>query len=48
MTYNIDVSMIEKNITGKTKAILAQNTFGLAPDLDRIFEQANKYKLGDI
>jgi len=45
LTYNIDVSGIEKKITQKTRAILAQNTFGLAPDLDRIFEQANKYKL---
>ena len=45
ITYNIDASGIEKKITQKTRAILAQNTFGLAPDLDRIFEQANKYKL---
>jgi len=44
-TYNIDVSKIEKNITDKTKAIMAQNTFGLAPDLDRIFEVANKHNL---
>ena len=45
MTFNIDVSVIEKKITEKTRAILAQNTFGLAPDLDRIFEVANKYNL---
>jgi len=44
-TYNIDISMIERKITEKTRGILAQNTFGLAPDLDRIFELANKYKL---
>jgi perosamine synthetase len=44
-TYNIDVSMIERKITEKTRAILAQNTFGLAPDLDMILEVANKYKL---
>jgi perosamine synthetase len=37
--------MIERKITEKTRAILAQNTFGLAPDLDRILEVANKYNL---
>jgi len=45
LTYNIDISRIEKNITEKTKAIMAQNTFGLAPDLDKIFEVADKYNL---
>ena len=44
-TYNIDTSEIEESITEKTKVIMAQNTFGLAPDLDRIFEVANKYNL---
>jgi dTDP-4-amino-4,6-dideoxygalactose transaminase len=45
MTYNMDVSWIERKITEKTRAVLAQNTFGLAPDLDRIFEVANKHNL---
>ncbi len=45
MTYNLNPLKIEKKITAKTKAILAQNTFGLAPDLDRIFEVANKHDL---
>lgn len=45
MTYNIDVSKIEGKITEKTKVIMAQNTFGLAPDIDSIFEVANKYNL---
>ena len=44
-TYNMDVSKIEAKITQKTRVILAQNTFGLAPDLDRIFAVADKYKL---
>jgi perosamine synthetase len=44
-TYNIDTSMIERKITERTRAILAQNTFGLAPDLERIFEVANRYRL---
>jgi dTDP-4-amino-4,6-dideoxygalactose transaminase len=44
-TYNIDVTKIEEKITKKTKVILAQNTFGLSPDLDKIFEIAKKYNL---
>ena len=45
MTYNMDVSWIERKVTEKTRAILAQNTFGLAPDLDRVVEVANKHNL---
>ena len=45
MTYNLNPLKIEKKITAKTKAILAQNTFGLAPDLDKIFKIANKHDL---
>lgn len=44
-TYNIDISLIERKITSRTKAILAQNTFGLSSDLDKIIEIANRYKL---
>ncbi|MFK8005037.1 MAG: DegT/DnrJ/EryC1/StrS family aminotransferase [Saprospiraceae bacterium] len=42
-TYNIDVEKLEKQITSKTKVILAQNTFGLSSDLDPILAIANKY-----
>jgi len=45
LTYNIDASGIEKKITQKTRVILAQNTFGLAPDLDRLLEVAHKYRV---
>jgi dTDP-4-amino-4,6-dideoxygalactose transaminase len=45
LTYNIDNSLIEPRITEKTKAILAQNTFGLAPDLDAISRLADKHNL---
>ncbi len=48
LTYTIDVSAIESKITPRTKAILAQNTYGLAPDLDAIFEIARKYNLSVI
>ena len=44
-TFNIDVEKIEEKITPKTKVILAQNTFGLSSDLDRIKEIAEKYNL---
>ena len=45
LTYNIDVNKIESKITGRTKVILAQNTFGLSPDLDVIIEIANKHNI---
>lgn len=44
-TFNIDPNKIEGKITSKTKVIIAQNTFGLSPDLDAIFEIAQKYNL---
>lgn len=44
-TFNIDINKIEKKITPKTKAILAQNTFGLSSDIDTIREIARKYNL---
>jgi dTDP-4-amino-4,6-dideoxygalactose transaminase len=44
-TYNMDVTDIEDKITKRTKVILAQNTFGLASDLDEILRIASKYGL---
>jgi len=44
-TYNIDIALIESKITSHTKAILAQNTFGLSSDLDKIIEIAKKNNL---
>ncbi|MBU4444534.1 aminotransferase class I/II-fold pyridoxal phosphate-dependent enzyme [bacterium] len=44
-TYNMDISRIENKINNRTRVILAQNTFGLAPDLDKIFEIAGKHNL---
>jgi len=35
-TYNIDYSKIQENISGKTKLIIAQNTYGLSSELDEI------------
>lgn len=42
-TFNIDVQKIEEKITHKTKAILAQHTFGLVCDIDAIAEIAERY-----
>jgi perosamine synthetase len=36
LTYTIDPESASQRITSNTKAILAQNTFGLAPDLDEL------------
>lgn len=44
-TYNVNTSLIESKITKNTKAIVAQNTFGLAPDLDELRKLADKFKL---
>src|SRR5438105_15281527 len=39
-TYNAEAAGIEPRLSPRTKVILAQNTFGLAPDLDPILELA--------
>jgi len=42
-TFNIDPKKIEAKITPRTKAILAQHTFGLPCDLDEIIEIAERH-----
>jgi perosamine synthetase len=44
-TFNIDPSLIEKNITGKTKAIFVTHMCGHPCDMDKILEIKNKYGL---
>ena len=44
-TFNIDTIKIEGKVTGKTTAIMAQNTFGLSSDLDPILDIAKRYNL---
>ncbi|MFN6946977.1 MAG: DegT/DnrJ/EryC1/StrS family aminotransferase, partial [Cytophagaceae bacterium] len=44
-TFNIDPQLIEENITEKTKAIIAQHTFGIPADMDKILHIANKHNL---
>lgn len=47
-TYNIDAAKIEQKITAKTKAIIAQHTFGLVCDIEPIREIANRHGLAVI
>ena len=44
-TYNVNADKIEEKITGKTKAIVIQHTFGNPADMDRIMEIAKKHNL---
>lgn len=44
-TYNLDPGLLERALTPRTKAILAQNTFGLSADLDPILKIAQNYKI---
>jgi perosamine synthetase len=44
-TYNMNLVEMEEKITPKTKVIIAQNTFGLSPDLDLIMEISRKHGL---
>ncbi|MBI4706712.1 MAG: DegT/DnrJ/EryC1/StrS family aminotransferase [Candidatus Omnitrophica bacterium] len=44
-TYNIDPSKIEEKITERTKVIIAQHTFGIPAEMDKILEIAIKYNL---
>ncbi|MFL2983122.1 MAG: DegT/DnrJ/EryC1/StrS family aminotransferase [Candidatus Neomarinimicrobiota bacterium] len=44
-TFNIDVDKIETLITPRTKAIIPVHLFGLATDMDKIMEIAEKYDL---
>lgn len=45
LTYNITPKTIEPLITRRSKVIIAQNTFGLSPDLDAIMELATQHGL---
>jgi dTDP-4-amino-4,6-dideoxygalactose transaminase len=42
-TFNIDPKKIEAKITPRTKAIMAQHTFGLPCDLDEVIEIAQRH-----
>src|SRR6185503_10067011 len=44
-TYNMDVSLVEKAITSKTKAIVPVHFAGAPVDLDPLYALAKKYNL---
>jgi perosamine synthetase len=44
-TYNIDHTKIEGKITGKTKVIIVQHTYGISADMDKIKDIARKHNL---
>jgi aminotransferase EvaB len=44
-TYNLDPSLIEAQITPKTKAIVAVHLYGHCVDIEEIISLANKYEL---
>ncbi len=44
-TYNIDPNKIESKITGRTKAIIVQHTFGIPAEIDKISEICKKHNL---
>ena len=44
-TFNMDASLIEKNISDKTKAIMPVHLYGQPADMDEIMKIANKYHL---
>ena len=44
-TYNMDIERLEAYITSKTRVIIAQNTYGLSPDIDAIHAVASKHGL---
>lgn len=44
----IDISLLEQNISAKTKVIICQNTYGLSANVDKIVEIAKKHNLFTI
>jgi hypothetical protein len=44
-TYNIDPNKIKEKVTEKTKAIIAQHTFGIPAEMNEILAIAKKYNL---
>jgi dTDP-4-amino-4,6-dideoxygalactose transaminase len=45
VTYNMDVTLLEQKITGRTKLIIAQHTYGYPCEMDAILDIANKHNI---
>ena len=48
VTFHVDLAKLEDRITSRTRALLAQNTFGLAPPMDELREIARRHRLALI
>lgn len=46
--FNINIDLADKKITGKTKAIILQHTFGIPADIKRTTELSKKHNLAVI
>jgi len=46
--YNINIDLVEKAITKKTKVIICQNTFGLSSNVDKLVQVAKHHDLFTI
>jgi dTDP-4-amino-4,6-dideoxygalactose transaminase len=46
--YNININLVEKAITNKTKVIICQNTFGLSSNVDKLVQVAKHHDLFTI
>ncbi|MFC1617531.1 DegT/DnrJ/EryC1/StrS family aminotransferase [Candidatus Margulisiibacteriota bacterium] len=47
-TYNLDIDLLGKTITKKTRVIICQNTYGLTTDLEKLIDIAKKHNLYTI
>ncbi len=45
LTWNMEISQIEKRVTSRTKAIMVVHIYGLPVDMDPLLEIARKHKL---
>lgn len=44
-SYNLDTNKLERSITPRTKAVIAQHTFGIPVEMQKLMRIANKYNL---
>ncbi len=45
ITYNLDARLVERSITPKTRAIIAQHTYGYAAPIEAILEIASRHQV---
>ena len=47
-TYNFDLKQLESKITGSTKVIICQNTFGLSSNVEKVVEFAKMHNIKTV